>query len=214
MPENTSDKNKINWKNILIGIVIGAAGVGMITVGIWYFIRSKESTTATTVKTTTDSAKKDETGKETAKTTTPCASTLTDSDKIQIQLWKTYENSKYGYSFEYPETWQISSEGVDFVELTDNETQSNFYFRSGSMANLSPAPENFSTDSTKNIEVACVKGVETYTSDAHGDKGIVADFQKNNTKHVVGIVYKDIGASLSSDIVEAYDLILKTITFD
>ena len=148
-------------------------------------------------------------------TTTPCNSTITDSDKLMIETWKTYENSKYKYSFKYPETWEISDKQNDYLKLTDNEAQLTFEFRSDTMTALSPG--EFKLDSSRNVEVACVKAKVDYMSwtDPAGVvyRSNAVQFTKNEIPHMVGISYKFIGASLSSDIVEAYDLILKTIEF-
>ena len=59
MPENVEQK-KINWKNVLIGVVIGAILVGLGVI-IYLLLQPKSETPTTTPKTSTTSAKKDET---------------------------------------------------------------------------------------------------------------------------------------------------------
>ncbi|OGY22678.1 MAG: hypothetical protein A2113_02190 [Candidatus Woykebacteria bacterium GWA1_44_8] len=214
MPEN-SEQKKINWKNVLVGVAIGVILIWL-GVLIWFLLQLKpdEFTPITTSKASTPSAKKDETAKETTKATTPCASTLTEADKIEIKLWKTYENSKYNYSFKYPETWQGNLGPVnDKVVLNDNEALITFYFYSG----IPTGFEGFTFDTKKSVEVACEQTEKVYFKGlppgGENFRIIYTGFTKNGTDHVVWINYRYVGASISSDIVEDYDLILKTIEF-
>lgn len=87
-------KQGINWKNILIGAVIGAVLIG-VGVLIFYLYQSdsEETTTTTTPKTSTPSAK----------ISTPSA------EKDETAGWKTYTAtgvvfSKVSYSIKYPPT--------------------------------------------------------------------------------------------------------------
>jgi len=61
-------RKKFSWKNVLLGIIIGAILVGIVAITFWYFTRPKESETSppNTTKTSTSSASpvtKDETMK-------------------------------------------------------------------------------------------------------------------------------------------------------
>ncbi|OGY21640.1 MAG: hypothetical protein A2126_03215 [Candidatus Woykebacteria bacterium GWB1_45_5] len=68
-------ESKINWKNILIGVIIGAILVGLVGITFWYFTRPKESETSpvTTTKTSTSSAK-------------PAASSAKSDEKLDQSL--------------------------------------------------------------------------------------------------------------------------------
>jgi hypothetical protein len=207
-----TQKQKIKWKSVLVGIIIGAIVVGIIAVGFWYVTRPKESTTSSTniTKTTTTSANPAKTGTGAEKTTVPCASTLTDSDKIMIETWKTYENSKYKYSFKYPENWIVSNDSDNLVELKDNEADLTFQFLKG--VDLA---QNWNVETTTEVVVVCQKSIKKLLSaaDDPSEKGLSTTFVHGEDEYHVFASYKYIGASLSSDIVEAYDLILKTIEF-
>jgi len=206
MPENSADKKEINWKSVLIGVVIGAVLIGL---GVCIYLllqpKPKESKPIITPKTTT------ETTTETTKTTPACASTLTDADKIEIQLWKTYENSKYKYSFKYPETWQISSQSDELLRLRDQESEIDFEFGVGTFST-----NKFRLSAPIETTVACEKAIKYALISISPDSDITGnfvEFSKNSVSYHIVMSYKYIGASLSSDIVEAYALILKSIEF-
>ena len=80
-------KNRINWKNILLGIIIGAILVGIIAITFWYFTRPKESETSpvTTTKTSTSSAKP----------------ATTSAQKDETADWKVYKDKSF--TFKYPQ---------------------------------------------------------------------------------------------------------------
>src|SRR4030042_1663331 len=82
--------NKINWKNILIGVLIGAVLIIIVVIAFWYFTRPKGTTTSpTTTKTATPSAKNDET-----------------------TGWKTYQDKDCGFQVKYPTDFnEYASEG-------------------------------------------------------------------------------------------------------
>lgn len=148
-----------------------------------------------------------------------CKSTLTASDKEMVKTWKTYKNLKYNFSFLYPENWKIEDQQDDRVVLSDSDAKLNFYFTSADMSAFDLM--QYKKDSEKNIKVACESATEVFMT---GDpstgggttsemKDIVTSFKKNAIPHVVMMDYLSQGASISSDIVEAYDIILKTVEF-
>jgi hypothetical protein len=83
----------INWKNILIGAVIGAALVGVGLLIFYLYQGSSEETTTTTTKTSTPSAK----------TATPSA------EKDETANWKTYKNEQAQFALDYPPDWVVSA---------------------------------------------------------------------------------------------------------
>jgi len=153
-----------------------------------------------------------ETTPETTKTTPACASTLTDADKVEIQLWKTYENSTYKYSFKYPENWVTTEGKPDSVILDDSSDKTSFQFISNDSAMSTDGLKKTNEKETKiACETATVIYYQTIAAVPGNDRYIHTVFKKNNIFFMATLSYKFIGASLSSDIVEAYDLILKTI---
>jgi hypothetical protein len=148
---------------------------------------------------------------------TDCPSILSDNDKATIEGWKTYNNKKYGYRFQYPDDWEIKSQQDDFVSIGDGQDVT-FQFRSDIMASIEYM--GFKIDSKKNKKIACINAEETYLSgdtsedlDMKDEEMIFAQFEKKKVPHLVMFSYKNIGASLSSDLIEAFDIMLKTIEF-
>lgn len=143
-----------------------------------------------------------------------CPSTLTNSDKEEIKLWKTYKNTVRKYTFKYPETWQVYKNEGDLVGFEDKEGDTYIYFHiiSGNQAKATKVPP-YKEVNKKAIKVACQDAQRVYLISGK-DVIIRTTFEKDNIPYIVMIAYTDIGASLSSDIVEAYDLILKTIEFE
>ena len=83
----TSNHKSINWRNIIIGTVIGAILVGL-GVFVFLILQPKPETTSTV----------------TTKKATPSATTATPSaKKDETADWKTY--SSKNYSINYPKDW-------------------------------------------------------------------------------------------------------------
>lgn len=85
---------KRNWKKwILIYVVIAA----IIYAGIYYLVLSKQGTKSYQTKYSTP-------------TTLPTIApqpTTTQEQTVDTSNWKTYTNDKYGFSFQYPSTYQL-----------------------------------------------------------------------------------------------------------
>src|SRR3989344_2950632 len=98
-PSSTPSPKVINWKTILIGVVIGAVlfGGGGYLVYNAYQPKKEEpvQTTTTTPKTATPSAK-----------TTPKEE---PKPKDETADWKIYTSSQYNYSIKYPKDWKTRS---------------------------------------------------------------------------------------------------------
>ncbi len=142
---------------------------------------------------------------------TGCTSTLTSSDKLAIKTWKTFKNDKYNYSFKYPADWdydKVSDKLVNFKNGPDGEV---FSWRSEEMTAL--GFEGWELDTTKNLKVACQNAKSTFLE--QGDERMIfTQFKKSGKDHMTNFGYKYIGASISSDLVEEYDLILKSVKFE
>ena len=141
---------------------------------------------------------------------TGCASTLTSADKLAIKTWKKIENSKYDYSFKYPEDWTIKNEDKKRITLQGDSGNTHFQFLSAEMTALDYL--GYTVTSTKNAKVACQSAKETFLANGD-DRMIFTQFKKDGTDHLLMMTYKYLGASLSSDMVEMYDLILKSVEF-
>lgn len=167
-----------------------------------------------------ETEEKKEEMKETAKKeTTPCSPTLASSDKLAVETWKTYENSKYSFSFKHPEDWQVTTKEDNLIVLKESEAQVTLEFRMAE-ASYGFGIEPYTKEIETSVDVACVKGTKTvYSGEQSSDPNYkdkrmtITKFEKDGTPYLIMISYKYIGASLSSDIVEAYDLILKSLEF-
>ncbi|OGY25423.1 MAG: hypothetical protein A2Z24_02950 [Candidatus Woykebacteria bacterium RBG_16_44_10] len=92
-------KNPINWKNIIIGVVIGAIIVG-IGVAIYLLLQPKpeEPTSPTNPKTATTAAKPK-----------PEPPKITD----ETAGWKTYTDPTRKITFKYPKEWVVRTKSND-----------------------------------------------------------------------------------------------------
>lgn len=143
---------------------------------------------------------------------TGCASTLTTADKLTMKEWKTFKNDKYNYLFKYPKEWtydKVSDKLINFKNDPDGEV---FSWRSDEMMAL--GFEGWETDgAVKNLKVACQSAKSTYLK--QGDERMIfTQFKKDGNDHMTNFGYKYIGASISSDLVEEYGLVLKSVVFE
>lgn len=148
-----------------------------------------------------------------------CISALSSADKLAMNNWKNYKSSKYDYSFKYPSDWTNPSVDGGVVTLNGDGGDTTFQFRSG--PSTATDYMGYQVDSKKNIQVACRNGKTTFLSGdpinnpgSSNDRMIFTQFEKNGVPHLVMFTYQYVGASLSSDMVEMYDLILKSIEFN
>lgn len=141
---------------------------------------------------------------------TGCTSTLTSSDKLAIKTWKTYKNDKYDYSFKYPEDWDYDKVSDKLINF-EGDDDVVFSWRSEEITAL--GFEGWDLDTTKNLKVACQSAKSTYLE--QGDERMIfTQFKKDGKDHMTNFGYHYIGASISSDLVEMYDLILKSIKLE
>jgi hypothetical protein len=155
-------------------------------------------------------------GNDTSTKASTCASTLTSADKLEISLWSAYENSTHKVAFKYPQTWTASEENDDSVTLTDDDALFNFQFGIKNTINLDN--NGYEVEKEENVTVACEEAAKTTLAGrspgGENFNRINTEFTKNDTTYLALITYRYVGASISGDIVEAYDLILKTMELD
>ena len=148
-----------------------------------------------------------------------CISTLSSEDKLTMKDWKTYKNTKYHYSFRYPKDWAGPDVSNDVVTFNGDGGDTTFQMRSG--PSTATDYMGYQVDSKKTVQISCQNGKSTYLSgDTNVDEGsendrmIFTQFEKNGIPHLVMMTYQYVGASISSDMSEMYDLILKSVTFE
>ena len=149
-----------------------------------------------------------------------CSQNFTNEENLNKADWKTFSNGKYGYTFEYPKSLSVGEKQDDYTGLGSGADQQSFEWRSGVMT--ATDYYGFKEDRSKNMKVGCQNAKITYfsgdpTADPPGDaqdRLIMARFEKNGIPHMILFSYHYIGASLSSDVVEMFELILKTVKFN
>lgn len=157
--------------------------------------------------------------KESSSTSSGCSIAFTDQEKLEMENWKTQQNSKYNYSFKYPDSWSLNMSEDDIVSIANEDMNLNLQFRSDTMTTL--GLEGFKKDSSKETKVDCQTATMSYfSSDPNAEtpanednKMIIVQFKKDNISHLILFSYKDLGASYSGDLIDAFNLILKTIDF-
>lgn len=149
-----------------------------------------------------------------------CPQNFTNEENLNKADWKTFSNAKNGYSFKYPKEWNITTKQDDYSNMGNAANSEYFEWRSGPMTGTDYM--GYKEDSHKNISVGCQSAKITYfsgdpTADPPGDakdRLILVQFEKKGIPHVIIFTYKYFGASVSSDIVEMFNLILKTAEFN
>jgi hypothetical protein len=196
------------WEGIALALMI----IGLIILGYFtYRFYVPNTSNSSPLPTPRLSA-----SKSSSPSASACASTLTSTDKTAIKLWETYTNSKYNYSFKYPETW-VTGEGSNNndVILKDNEIISTFDFKA---ATVGIAEEGYTLNSTNDVKVACLDAEKkSYKGNQPGGEDariITTKFTKNGQEFNIELRYTDRGASITGDVIDAYDLILKTVEFN
>ena len=96
-PQTISDQKSLNWKNIIIGIIIGAILVGLV-VGIFLILQPKPTEPVPVI----------------TKKATPSATTATPSTKKdETADWKLYKNQENNFQIKIPEGWHLTDKYCD-----------------------------------------------------------------------------------------------------
>lgn len=157
----------------------------------------------------------------TGKTTSSadCPKKFTNEENLNKTGWKTVSNAKNGYSLKYPKDWTLAEKQDDYLQMVNDANGEYFEWRSGPMTGTDFY--GYEETSRKNISVGCQNAKIAYFSgdptadpphDAK-DRFILVQFEKDGVPHVIIFTYKSYGASISSDIAEMFELILKTVEF-
>lgn len=181
-------------------------------------IRNLESAYGNSQNATSQSSNQKAGSSENQKTS-KCPQTFTDEENLNKADWKDTSNAKNGYSFKYPKDWIVTAQENDYLQMGNETNGEYFEWRSGPMTGTDYM--GYKEDSRKNISVGCQSAEITYlsgdpTADPPRDakkRLILVQFEKDGIPHVIIFSYKYIGASVSSDEVEMFDLLLKTVKF-
>jgi len=186
----------INWKNIIIGVVIGAVifGGGGYLVYNAYQPKKEEPTSTTT----------------TTKTATPSTTTKEkEQSKDETAGWKAYQNKEFGYSIKYSEIYKQSGPDketndtniyfqskdyklggnptmgltplIDGVNIYINANKSNSYPSIKTSGDWEEFNSGYKLSNKRNITIAGVEGFRYDFAGNHGEKLEVAVIvAKNN----------------------------------
>ena len=219
LKELEKKEKKVRLAVLVLGILIGCIISGIIFGYLYY--RSGLNLCSSYNSITTSEKKL--TGlivSQKGKNTTACNSTLSSDEKEAIANWKTETNTEFGYTFKVPNGWTKGASSTDkqmiYTVGGDDISQMKMYNSDSSKVDTT----GYTKESTTNKKVACADATTTYYSDKENNAGteknrlIVVEFTKTSVSHKFTFVYNTTqGASLSSDYVEAFDLILKSVTF-
>ncbi|MFH1667205.1 MAG: hypothetical protein ABIA17_06570 [Elusimicrobiota bacterium] len=141
------------------------------------------------------------------------------------KVWKTFKNTKYGFSFKYPSDWKIQIKKKDEATLYSDKFDFQFITTT---KNGSTIFSGYKIDSKEEIKVAGEKAIkifssggnppdDSYTTPLPPDYKIIeVDFTKNNITHQIIIRNVNEYAVVSDPVYmeEIFNLILKTIKFE
>jgi hypothetical protein len=143
-----------------------------------------------------------------------CGDAFSKEEILNMEGWKRLDNPDPKFTFLYPQEWIMNSFLGEAVANRDRS----FQFRWGTLAQDDLSL--YITKRTENIKFNCLTAKISYiTPDPQANRvilgernsGIAAQFEKNGKKYLVLYLYKDIGASISGDLIEQFKTILKTI---
>jgi hypothetical protein len=207
-------------KTILLGVIVALLLIA-VAGGVYFYLNrglSKEKGNSNKQSGTNPSSSTSNLGNNTngSSSKTPCpAATLTSDETLNIAGWKTFENSTY--SFKYPETWTLVANQANFVNFRDTEANINLEVRSGSKIDDSKYSTGYAQESIKDITVNCRNARRDHINSSPTNHAIyVPIFKEGSTsekEYTVSMDFDYVGASISGDIIDAFDTLLKTLTF-
>ena len=217
---NSGKNNFLPWIIVLVLVLV----IGVLS---YYFLVYLKKPVLPSVNDTAkvsnniENKNKTESVADVSNTKSSCDGTFSSSEKEFMKNWKTFSSGKYKYSFQYPNTWEPQGTDEDNVTFVDNSDKLTFYLKAAEMTAL--GLEGYKVESEKSIKIDCADSNQINMSgDPAAMEGgapessriIFAKFTKNGTDFLPMMFYEYIGASVSGDIVEAWDLILKSVKFN
>ncbi|MFA5777134.1 MAG: hypothetical protein WC906_01735 [Parcubacteria group bacterium] len=151
---------------------------------------------------------------------TMCQSALTNQDKSAIEGYEAYYNKTHKYLIRIPNNWIQSSfvsldERInpdDVITFLGSDEGERFQWKSKKFADIE-IPGTWELYYSKEIKVSCEQATTKYFK--RGNKiFLLTQFSHDGTKHSILYGFTNVGASLTSDIIEIYDSMLKSIEFE
>jgi hypothetical protein len=145
-----------------------------------------------------------------------CGESFSKEEILNMKGWERFDNTDPKFTFLYPQEWEMQ----DFLAGVVANDDKSFQFRQGRLAEDDLS--RYIIERTENMKVDCLNVKISYvTVDPEAehiirgerDHAAIAQFEKEGEKFAALYVYKDIGASISSDLIEQFKIILKTVNF-
>jgi len=218
--ETESSKIKIiKWVSLAVAIlvIIGLGSYLYLSEKTNYFEPSKTNQNSETNNeqantNQTNEKESNQNATNTSTSQTSCQPTYSNDEIELLKTFATYTNKAYNLTFKYPSEWTKVYQEDKYILLKGEKGSVSLQITIADRAVLNT--EEFKKVSSKNVTVACTPTTETCYQGyglSEGSNKNVVEIKKNNIPFVIEIFYPNIGASLSSDYVELFDLILKTI---
>ncbi len=215
VPTRKAVRPAIFGLGVLSGIIIA-----MIIFGIYYYMVGQE--VCDSYNSVTNSEKKltslitSQNNRET-KISDACPTVLTETDNLEIANWKTYKNEKSGLSFLIPADWQESKPATtnQFFFKAPGDVAATLNVGIGEAASITTV-DGYILKTTSTEKVACnAAKVKTYVDSNQNEANRIktATFTASSTPYLFEYAWQtNMGASVSSDYSDLFDLILKTVS--
>lgn len=106
-------------------------------VGQWQEGKSQPTSTTQNIKIIDQAANQTTSTTTSTKTSqTTAANSTTTSQPDELKNWQTFNNTKYNYSFKYPDGWQTTSDQTDYAVVGSDKTSVSFAVRTGQMSSI------------------------------------------------------------------------------
>ncbi len=206
---------------IIIVVILGILLLGAIGWGYYSWKKSQDAKNQlqsqidelkNKITTTTTSSKK-KTTTTTTKSSAKCPNILSESDKIAIAKFASYTNNKYNFTFRYMEELTVDQTQDDYMSFKGSD-DSLMQVRIDKMAVID-FPPDMKVTGTTTLDLNCAKVTKiNYMTSDNTQMTITASFTKDSIPYLFTYTFPYVGASISSDLVEAFDLTLKSLEFN
>lgn len=213
--KNSSKKSKLFW---IIFIVISIIILGIIGFFTWKYYSEKSIDTNVLNQDEINKSKDNDSEKSNSSSSnqsSSCKSTLTQSDLTQMEGWLKYSSAKNSFTFQYPTGMELTTDEANSAVVKQTTERWGFEIYSGDFAFQNGDIAGYSKTDSKSTTISCTNAIQTYksgTGTLATSRLIYSDFTKNNVKYRIVLYYQSAGASIDGDILDAYNLMLKSFT--
>ncbi|TSC93317.1 MAG: hypothetical protein CEN91_252 [Candidatus Berkelbacteria bacterium Licking1014_85] len=196
-----SRTRKIIYALLLIAILV-AMGFKL---GQWQEVKKNQKTEKNSIKLITNNSS---TSSSTAVAETSTSALSTSSSTApavsndEFSSWQNFTNSKYRYTFKYPENWKTSSNQTDYSVVVNEKNSTTFSVRTGDMSAI--GFENYTNSKEENLLLAGEPVKAIYYDPPKSSEGdafdatllnhlIVLAFEKNSVQYVIMYSYGNSG---------------------